>query len=999
MSNSLLTKKNLVPLIFLLPLWIFAQRGLPYQQFSVEDGLPSDEIYWASQDAKGDMWICSDHGLVAYDGLFMRSFSTENRLPDNTVFKCFPDSKGRLWFTTQSKGIFWMRNDTIHIPNFNKDLKSRLKNKWLDKIYVDEKDHVWMSSFNSDTVFYEAHIDTNRITPIPIPLGNLCKDVVYFVKKDGKCVLSGTSDAMFNDQDKNCLGDTAISARVGDFEILVKTRESNSEFTMNDGLSKPSFSHLRTYFSNGKNGLEWFSIRDKLFHIDSLGKIRLVHEYDNQVLDIFQEKNRLIVSIGEGGILVYEANGFKLKKKGNYFQGLNVSHTNKDRSGNYWISIVSNGLFKVPSFDVLALSIDPKYTSLKNISKPWLFRNDSLLFLAKDSLYIFQKKEDRFKLLSIQNLSDKRKLNSPARITWDIKNSLYGEGWSWDFKKQEFTEYFSNTGTTAKWFLEGEKKRVVYDLSNGYLIYEEGQVIFDSRDFNFSKRIRSIYLIDSNHHFVGSLGSLYEFKNGKYTDLGELDKRLNLRVEEIKRHENGDLWLATRGSGIGLLNEDSVYFISKENGLSSNLVNKIFLFQNTVFVATNKGLDKISKDENGQYFVNSVFSRRRGSFALIDNVFETKGGIIVQNGFEMTFLGNEYLENEVYKPKVIFNLFSVSGNPEFLDSNKLYELEATEKNIRISFRINGLRNENNPTLFQYRLLGSTHEWQSTFNQEVLFNSLESGDYVFEIRAREANNDWSNISRISFSIDKPFYLKIWFIAATILLIGGIFFYYWRFRTLDEARSKELISSNIKALKNQMSPHFIFNSLNSIQYFIATNQKREANIFLSKLSDLVRNVLNTTNESSISLEEDMHRIEDYVQLEQMRLANSFIFKLKNEENLNLEKYQIPPMLLQPLIENAIWHGLSEIEKDGEILLNLKTDGTDVLISIIDNGHGMDIEKWENDPSNSGKGNSIGLFNVKQRMKLLSKIKGKDYSIKFKNLEQNPRRGTEVILKIPQ
>lgn len=995
----MLIKRFYFLVILLAPLGILAQQGLPFQQYTVEDGLPSNQIYWTAQDDKGDLWICSDHGIIAFDGISMRSFTTENGLPDNTIFKCFPDVKGRLWFTSYSKGVFWIRNDTIHIPRFNEDLLKKVGNRWLDKIYVDDHDSIWMTLYSSDTVYYKAHVDSDLTISKSIPSRNFCKDFVYFVLKDGKAVISGSSDSYLYFGENSCLDDTAIVKKGKDHEFLLKTIKNPSGFQLDEGLAETRLSRFRVYFCNGKNGFEWFSIKDKLYHLDTLGKIRLVKTYPNQILDIFLDDNKLIVSIGDNGLYVYKYLGYKLVKEDNYFKGLNVSHISKDRNGNYWISIVNQGLFKVSSFDVLALGIDLKYSGLKNISKPWLFRNDSLLFLSNQSLFIFQKEAKEFKLLEIQHIGNREKLWIPNRIIWDTKNGLYAGNLRWDFKKKELSQNHDDLGYQAKWFIKGEPSFVVYNMANGYKINQGSRTIFNSKKYNFKEKIKSILVVDSTHHYTGGLTCLYEFKNGKYFDLGEKDKRLKIRVEDIKRDKEGWVWLATRGSGLGIFKGDSLYFITKENGLSSNLLNKVFILKEQIFVSTNKGLDRIVKDSEENFNVNSILSRRRGSFALIGDVFETEGGIIVQNGNEMTFLGNTYLETPNYTPEVFLTKFSISGESQILDTNRNYSLDPNENNVSFAFRINALKNENHPTMFQFRLLGLYSNWQSSFENEILFNGLEAGEYKFEVRAKEINNQWSKASRISFSISKPFYYQLWFIFLMLFCLAGVLFYYLRFRSLQEARSKELISSNIKALKNQMNPHFIFNSLNSIQYFIVTNQKREANIFLAKLSDLVRNVLNTTNESSISLEEEINRIEDYVQLEQMRLSNSFTFRVQNHQNLGLLNFQIPPMLVQPIIENAIWHGLSDIEMEGEIVLKFELENTDLVISIIDNGHGMDIEKWEKDPSNSGKGNSIGLVNVRQRMKLLSKIKKKDYSIKFKNLISDPRKGTEVILKIPQ
>jgi LytS/YehU family sensor histidine kinase len=224
-------------------------------------------------------------------------------------------------------------------------------------------------------------------------------------------------------------------------------------------------------------------------------------------------------------------------------------------------------------------------------------------------------------------------------------------------------------------------------------------------------------------------------------------------------------------------------------------------------------------------------------------------------------------------------------------------------------------------------------------------------------------------------------------------------YFFLRQKELKRSKQLIYSNIEALKNQMNPHFIFNALNSVQYYIATEQKREANIFLSKLSGLVRNILDNSSRSQVNLAQEISRIKDYLELEHLRLNGLFKYSVSVQPELKVKSILLPPLLIQPVIENSIWHGFSDIDYMGELHIDFSVEKKNLVVTVMDNGVGMEIEKWKKSPAHYGSGNSIGLNNIVKRLYLISKIKNKEHKIEFNNIEKDPVKGTIIRLHIPQ
>lgn len=975
-----------------------AQDGLLYDQFTIEDGLPSNEIFQTIQDDNGDLWACSNNGLIIFDGINRRTLTTEDGLPGNTIFKAFKDPKNRLWFTSLAHGIFWIRNDSINIPVFNNTLVDSLKSRWIDKLYVDENDTVWMATYQTDTAYYKAHIDDDDFITVNIGSPKLCMDAVYFLLKGEEAILCGSSTAHLFYSSANCLEDTVLFEASGQDSLLLMSNSARRALNPKISITLASKFKHRVYFANDGKELKWVSVRNQLFKIVN-GKPILQERFDTDIIDIYLDDNYLIVSTGSKGIFVYDRVGEEIKLKGNYFKKSVVSHTYKDNQGYYWLSIVYEGLVRVTSFDIQDFDLSFDFTQEKRSNNQWFYKNDSLRIVSDSKLLILKRKDKSFETLDVLDFPDMDSTAPISTVAWDAQGRLLFKSCRWDYRRGVLdTILKGNLARPKKIYVDAENN-YIYWGDNGYQIWNETSLLFSSNELDFEERPQAVLILEPDHHLVAGIKTLYEFKDEKYVDLGEQNAQLKVRIDDIQLDAEGRVWMATKGSGIYVYTEDTLVIINSDMGLSSNFVLKIWCFEGQVFAATNNGLNRITESETYNFSMRTVLNMETGGPWYTDNIFDTDDGIFLHGAKSIARVEDSYLQDNPGNLSMRITDLEIEGISYFEQIKELPSLDPNQKNIELFFRTNTLKSQLYPTVFRYRLKGLTENWQTTFDTKVRYNDLQPKKYEFEIQARSASGQWSDPEILNFLIQKPLYKRNWFIFSILLFGIGLAILYLNLKKRQVERSRELIFANIKALKNQMNPHFIFNALNSIQYYMATNQKREANIFLSKLSDLVRNVLDTTNQSTISVAEEVGRISDYLELEKMRLDHAFEFKIEFQEGLDQNQTQIPPMLLQPIAENAIWHGLQEIDYPGLLTLNFSMQDANLLVEITDNGQGMDIERWKMDPNNFGQGNSIGLANILQRMKLMSKIKNKDFQISFKNLETKPVKGTQIILTIPQ
>lgn len=227
----------------------------------------------------------------------------------------------------------------------------------------------------------------------------------------------------------------------------------------------------------------------------------------------------------------------------------------------------------------------------------------------------------------------------------------------------------------------------------------------------------------------------------------------------------------------------------------------------------------------------------------------------------------------------------------------------------------------------------------------------------------------------------------------LVVGGAFFIYRS--ALKTKRVGQLLA--LKSLRSQMNPHFIFNALNSVNQFVALNDERAANKFLAEFSKLMRMVLDNSQKEFITLKEEQEMIALYLKLEHYRFRDQFDYSFEIDPSLELDDLEIPPMMIQPYIENAIWHGLRYKKEKGHLRVNVYQNGEGVKIRIEDDGIGRK-ESARLKTANQKKKNSVGLKNIQERIAIINEVYRTDYAVKIADLNEN-ESGTCVEILTPK
>jgi ligand-binding sensor domain-containing protein/anti-sigma regulatory factor (Ser/Thr protein kinase) len=531
-----------------------------------------------------------------------------------------------------------------------------------------------------------------------------------------------------------------------------------------------------------------------------------------------------------------------------------------------------------------------------------------------------------------------------------------------------------------------------------------------------SNRILSLYQDSAGRVWIGTSNGLSFFDDSLYSISRFRSKQgITLGNEfihtmlETKRLALNNLWL---GTSFGLVRLDLATNLcqryTEQNGLPSNVVYGILEDERGfLWLSTNKGLSKF----NPALEIVRNYDLQDG---LQSNMFNADaccnlpggelffGGI---NGFNI--FHPEKIISNTYIPSVYITGFRVFDQDRRLPANTSNsEIVLSHEDNFFTIEFSAL-DYTNPAKnhYNYRLNGVDKSWVLVINRNFAsYTNVPPGRYVFEVMGSNSNGVWNKMTRrLSIVITPPFYLSGWFKAIVALLMATSAILAALLIRIRERRkaslNRKIAELKLKALRAQMNPHFIFNTLNSIQYYISVNDQKSAYLYLSKFSRLMRLTLDNSERSSIPLEQELEMLRLYLELQQLRFEDKFDYSISVALDIPLNEIEIPTMILQPLIENSVQHGIGKMKDKGHIDISLEQRDNTLVCSIEDNGVG--INKSLEYPKEIHPGHkSAGINLIRERLNILGAVRNRPIDVQIFDLEQenNGRRGTRVILNLP-
>ncbi|MFD2586749.1 MULTISPECIES: tetratricopeptide repeat-containing sensor histidine kinase [Flavobacteriaceae] len=409
------------------------------------------------------------------------------------------------------------------------------------------------------------------------------------------------------------------------------------------------------------------------------------------------------------------------------------------------------------------------------------------------------------------------------------------------------------------------------------------------------------------------------------------------------------------------------------------------------------------------YFRASIKeAKRTGDVLQVANVSSNLG--LVQAQADQL---NEGLANTALSLKMIDSLnLEVLRVPAYVNAAEVYmhgnDLDKAEyyasESLNAVKSLNNLYTETKSLQTLATIQEKKGDYQNALKNykaaNVLNDSLVSTDRKVEISRKEIQYEADKKEALAVAeAERQRAIK----NASLVGGGGVilaslfaFISYRRKQRSDTAKKEAEFNATVaevelKALRAQMNPHFIFNSLNSIGDYILNNNTQAASDYLAKFARLMRMTLENSDKQLITLEEDISLLNTYLAIEQKRFEKAFDFEIRVTDGLDTDEILLPPMLLQPFVENSIVHGLSKSEKGGEILINFISEQQKLICTVEDNGVGRATSKSRNGHQ---KKNSMGMSITQNRIEVLNKTKGTNGSVKIVDKEL----GTKVIVSLP-
>lgn len=940
-------------------------QHLDWRQFSLNEGLPSNEVNCLLQDKRGIIWAGTYQGVCYFNGnRFVQPVDT-NVLVASSTLNLYEDPSGKIWFSHLPSYLYWVENDTVRPFTFNAALEAYQKKfGYLGAFARDESGAMRVAI---DRGGYLSISPDGVLTPIRLKTSNYS-----FTEVDGKILEAQDTGLDFSPPEKKGSGKT-ISTEV--FAWETGKPRSLGFFTWENLEKGISFRVWR--FRNG----DLLFCRRQTFFLVRDNKLIWQGQKDVYAADVYQDIDGsiLLCSIAEGaiGLLRFASIAdFQLDKYENLLPGHEAMSLLCDRQGGWWVSTRDAGIFycKSPHLDI--------YDATDGLPSSNVMRISS----GGTSVYAGFRPFDICRIpISGRGVAvlPKPPGNNFKELTALCFDTLTGKLWCgadlafWEKNRWTFSEKASRLSTSPD---NSVSAQFIKPDPAGKLFWASYRLDFASFDrltglvesFNVSKtRLFSVTPDPGGFLWVTTLNGLRIWRNGNFEPppFDHPALRYPLRgLDLLPTSAGGGCIIRLKGAGLLIRNEKGVFtHLTTREGLLSNVYNNLYIAgDGSILACSNAGLNKLIHQADDTWRIEAITTKQGLPSNQVNDaaVIGQELWVATDKGLARFRIKTE--PAPMHAPMLEF--FEVNSRPVPYKENP--RLLHNQNNISFQFFTPPIIVEGN-IKYRYRLLPVEEAFAETQNRQVNFVSLQPGKYTFEVQSQNEDGQWGSASVWPFEIQPPWWATWWarLLLVALSICAVWLFVRYRLQTVraEAAMRQKMTDLQTTALRAQMNPHFIFNCLASIQSFIAENDAKSATKYLARFARLVRLALHGSLDGTHSLAEELEMLESYLELEQLRFRKRFDFEIKVSEQFNVHEIQLPPMLAQPFVENAIIHGMKNKQQGGLIELSYALDAGNLVVSIRDNGPGF--EGKESSAADQEAHKSVGMSLTQKRLAFLS------------------------------
>lgn len=947
------------------PLHTWGQE-LFVKHYTVDDGLPSNETYRVLEDKAGNLLIATDRGIARFDGYSFEKLYIRNAETVTPVYEIYPAASGNIYFPGPKGQLYVYRDGILNPYAYNNKIASSDSNGGflIADAVIEDRGALYVKYNNNLSSFIRISADGQLSRQEDRPGIHFDLARGFFYKTFNERNLENTTQPVFI------------------------TWKDGTSITDSVHLSWRS-GYLRNPYYITQDGADIFCVgRQLLFyrHQQLSGKYLLAKD----PLSIAAlPSGHIAIGFENGGVELYRLDGNTLYGPlRTYLAPLSISSIHTDFQGGYWFSTLDDGLLYVYPSKAELWQDDSRITFMtQSNGEAYILHKDGEIHLFRNGHY-------------------------ENKISVPIKNGEQLIGASFDLKGNPIASsnhgfYFLNAN---KWqFHSGLDKLLLQTEPN--VAYGAGIVDATLHQYNvltgklvksipLHKRILSMLQDSAKGVWLGTMEGLYHYDEQNGLQHAKPDyPAFQDRIVSLKRLADGTLAIATLGSGLVLWHGQDMRLVNARSGLATPIINDMEVDGNTIWLGTNNGLSELVL--NGD---SIRFHHYNGDYGLptVDvHAFTISDGWLYLKWINSTVAINLQSLRRLTPSHGAF-ITAV-----YLDGKKVTGVSRFNHNqnsLLIAFSsINFACGDHQQ--YRYRLLGFKQDWRYTTERQVAYTNLPPGNYSFQVQvegAQEAFN--APVVSYSFRIAPAFWQHWWFELICVLAGVALLLFLFRLRLQAVRRHNqlrlELANSQQKALTQLISPHFIFNVLNTAQSFILREDKLKAASFISRIARLLRLSLEVGKERYITVEKEVELLTKYVELEESRIEGKFSCFIEVAPEINTIATKIPGMLVQPFVENAIKHGTMHLtDRKGHICVRFEMKEELLLCSIEDNGVGRAKAAGINAGSQSTH-QSLGIGITRKRLELLHREHESEYLFEIRDLHSGQAIpcGTKIIFSIP-
>jgi len=952
-------------LFFVFSTGIIQAQHPVWQNFGINDGLPSKAIYAMMLDSRGFLWVGASQGICRFNGYeFMRPVDTSASAGSSALY-IVEDNRGRIWFNRLDGKLWIIENDSVRAWPYNNSLKSFLKkSKFAHRFAVDAAGAVWVGFWDGGILIVQPDGSQQVVS-------GQDKNALLFTEIDGRVLCASESN-------QDAAAEADFSKHRGQTNEVLQWKQGNlvsfGPFALDySAINGPQFSmwplskgnfigcFFQTYYLLENNKLIWHGQRDN-------GAKDVIEDIDGSIL----------MAIPNGpntGLWRFPSiEHFKRNEFQNLLPGKQAVKVVRDMEGGWWVATSNSGLYycknlKLGLFDQSSGLPDATVSALTSDGHNRIYAG-----LQQLDIVVVEREGGYPQLLPKAPLTELQALrfDTISNRLWAANNLCFLENNRWVFAQKQ--------GQPNKIDLKISIKKISPDVSGtrwwassniGVFLIDPRSPLVNCNPLNALSGIRTYSVSASsdaeNTLWITTMDGLLLWQDGQLTKpfFKHPVLRFNpLNVEFLPPSVGGGQVMALVSSGLLIRDQKGQFtHLTTDEGLSANMFNDIDVSPDgVIYACSNAGLNILRRKTNGQWHIETLSikhglpSNQVNDVAFLGNEIwiATDGGLVQYRG----------KPTPAPMPTPILEKFVVNNRPLVFSEN--LHLPNDQNNLAVRFFSLHYRSGGDIP-YRYRLLGADTAFVYTHTREVNFANLSSGQYTFEVQAQNEDGQWSESARWAFLILPPWWATWWFrlfVGAT--LVVALYLVYRnrlqsiRHKAAEREKTRDLETA---ALRAQMNPHFIFNCLQAIQSFIVQNDRDAATTYLARFAKLVRLALHGSVDGLHSLAEEIAMLDNYLHLEQMRFKGKFEFSIR-AEGLDLDDISLPPMLVQPFVENALIHGLQNLESQGrlEVIFTQKDNALEVLVR--DNGPGF-LEKGVLEKASH---KSVGMMLTQKRLDML-------------------------------